>query len=54
MSTVAKMAGFLGSTSREQLTNILRRWPEPTVSIQVTSDNGRAMAPKVVVVPRSL
>lgn len=50
---VAKMSGFLGSTFRDQLTTVLRRWPQPMVTIRLAG-NSRDEPPKVVVVPRDL
>ena len=50
MEIVAKMSGFLGSDFRDQLTAILRRWPQTMVSIRLA--DSPTDAPKVVVIPR--
>lgn len=50
MEIVAKMAGFLGSNFRDQLTAILRRWPQPMVSLRLAGS--ATDAPKDVVVWR--
>lgn len=50
MEIVAKMSGFLGSDFRDQLTAILRRWPQPMVLIRLAGSPTEA--PKVVVVRR--
>ena len=50
METVTRMAGFLGSTFRDQLTEIFRRWPQPIVSIRLAGSP--TDDPKVVIVRR--
>jgi DNA-binding transcriptional MerR regulator len=49
---VAKMSGFLGSTFRDQLTTVLRRWPQPMVTIHLA--HSPSDSPKFAAVPRDL
>lgn len=48
MEIVVKMSAFVGFTFRDQLTPILRRWPQPMVPIRLTGSPTEA--PEVVVV----
>ena len=52
LEIVAKMSGFLGSTFRDQLTTVLRRWPQPMVTIHLA--HSPSDSPKFAAVPRDL